>query len=115
MTCKRGEIVLVWFPNSDLQTFKRRPALVIQADDLGTGMAQVVLALVTSNVQRAGHPSRVLIPLDSPEGTASGLRSDSVVMTDNLATVLHKGIDRTLGRLPDTTAIDAALRHTLGL
>ena len=115
MTCKRGEIVLVWFPNSDLQTFKRRPALVIQADDLGTGMAQVVLALVTSNVQRAGHPSRVLIPLDSPEGTASGLRSDSVVMTDNLATVLHKGIDRILGRLPDTTAIDAALRHTLGL
>ena len=31
---KRGDVILVWFPNSDLKTFKRRPALVIQADEL---------------------------------------------------------------------------------
>jgi mRNA interferase MazF len=57
----RGDIVLVWFPNSDLQTFKRRPALVVQADQLETGIPQAVLAMVTSNLARRGHPSRVFV------------------------------------------------------
>jgi len=35
---KRGDVVLVWFPNSDLKTLKRRPALIVQADDLKTGL-----------------------------------------------------------------------------
>ena len=30
-----------------------------------------------------------------------GLRTDSVVMTDNLATIVHNEIDRVLGRLAD--------------
>jgi len=44
-----------------------------------------------------------------------GLLTDSVVMTDNLATVLEKEIDRAIGFCADMQAIDAALRHTLGL
>jgi len=44
-----------------------------------------------------------------------GLRLDSVVMADNLATVLEVEIDRRLGHVPDMIAIDAALRHTLSL
>ena len=35
---KRGDVVLVLFPNSDLVTFKRRPALVVEADNLDTGL-----------------------------------------------------------------------------
>ncbi len=60
--CKRGDLVLAWFPHSDLQTFKRRPALVVQADNLGTQLPQLVLALATSNLARLGHPSRVFVP-----------------------------------------------------
>jgi len=44
-----------------------------------------------------------------------GLLTDSVVMTDNLATVLDTEIDRVIGRCPDMQAIDASLRHTLQL
>lgn len=44
-----------------------------------------------------------------------GLRIDSVVMTDNLATVLDADVDRIIGRLADMRAVDAALRHTLNL
>jgi mRNA interferase MazF len=36
-------------------------------------------------------------------------------MTDNLATVRDSEIDRKLGVWPDMAAVDAALRHTLGL
>jgi len=43
------------------------------------------------------------------------LRTDSVIMTDNLATVAESEIDSVLGTLPGMSAVDAALRNTLGL
>lgn len=107
--------MLVLFPDSSLRTSKRRPALVVQADGLGIGLDQTVLALLSSNITRAKHRSRVLIRMGTPEGKASGLKQDSVIMTDNLRTVRHELIDRVIGHLPDMTAVDAALRHTLGL
>jgi mRNA interferase MazF len=112
---KRGDVVLVLFPNSDLATFKRRPTLVVQADHLDTGLPQVVIAMITSNLARRGHPSRVFIPLNSPDARAAGLRTDSVVMTDNLATVLDKAIVSRLGQLTDQTDVNTALRTTLAL
>jgi mRNA interferase MazF len=115
MTCSRGDVLLLLFPDSNLMTAKPRPALVVQANQLGTGLSQLVVAMVTSNLARGGHPSRVAVTLASPLGKASGLRTDSVVMTDNLATVMETRIHRVLGALPDMRAIDAALRHTLSL
>lgn len=110
----RGDVVLVLYPNSDLRTAKRRPALVIQANDLNTGLAQIIVAMISSRLFRANHQSRVLITVDSTEGASSGLLSDSVVMTDNLATVALLAIDRKIGALP-MSAIEDALRLTLGL
>lgn len=115
MTTRRGDVVLVLFPNSDLRTAKRRPALVIQAPDLNTGLPQTLVAMITSNLIRAGHPSRVEVRLASPAGRASRLRTDSIVMADNIATIANTEIDSVLGRLPDLNAVDAALRHTLAL
>jgi mRNA interferase MazF len=71
--------------------------------------------MITSNLTRRGHPSRVFFPLQSLEAKRAGLRTDSVIMTDNLATVLEKAIAGKLGRLDDLTAVEAALRATLGL
>jgi len=111
---KRGDVVLVLYPNSDLRTAKRRPALVIQANNLNTGLDQIIVAMISSRLFRANHPSRILITVDSAEGTSSGLLGDSVVMTDNLATVFLPAIDRKIGTLPMKT-VDSALRLTLGL
>jgi mRNA interferase MazF len=79
MLIKRGDVVRVYFPNSDLVSSKRRPTLVVQADDLATGLSQILLAMITSNLNRADHPSRVFIDLHTNEGKASGLRTDSVM------------------------------------
>lgn len=111
---KRGEIILALFPHSDLRTAKTRPALIVQADDLQTGLPQVIVAMVTSRSFRANHPSRILIRLSTSEGQRSGLLTDSVVMTDNLATIAEVAIDRVIGTLP-MKDVDRALRHTLGL
>jgi mRNA interferase MazF len=68
MPYKRGDVVLVFFPDSNLRTAKRRPALVIQADNLNTGLQQTIVAMITSNMSRADHQSRVRLLRDSPEG-----------------------------------------------
>ncbi|MEX0670290.1 MAG: type II toxin-antitoxin system PemK/MazF family toxin [Pirellulales bacterium] len=93
---------------------KTRPAVIVQADHLGTGLPQVVVAMITSRMFRAGHPSRVAVLKNSADGCDSGLLSDSVVMTDNLATKSETAIDRVIGRVA-RDAIDVALRLTLAL
>ena len=113
-TLKRGDVALVLFPHSDLRTAKPRPALIVQTDNLQTGLPQVVVAMITSRVFRANHPSRVLIKLDSTAGKDSGLLSDSVVMTDNLATISEFAVDRVIGKIP-MREVNKALKYTLGL
>ena len=74
MNLHRGDIVLVLFPDSNLRTAKRRPAMVVQADELGSGLAQTIVAMITSNMQRAGS---------EPSGGSSGKRERERVGTIN--------------------------------
>lgn len=111
---QRGDVVLVLFPNSDLRTAKRRPALIVQADHVQTDLPQVIVAMISSQIRRMNHPSRVSIQHTSLQRIQAGLLNDSVVMTDNLVTVQYTAIDRRIGSLP-MDEIDTALQHTLGL
>jgi mRNA interferase MazF len=112
---KRGDVILALFPDSNLKTAKKRPVLIVQADDLQTNLPQIIVVMVTSNLSRQNHPSRVLIELSTPNGKASGLVSDSVIATDNLATLHEKFIDKKLGNLPNMEEIEQAIAHTFGL
>ena len=89
-------------------------ALIVQGDNLQTGLSQVVVAMITSKLFRANHATRVVIYLNTPESQHSGLLSDSVVMTDNLATIYENAIERVIGKL-SINEIDKALRYTLNL
>jgi mRNA interferase MazF len=88
---------------------------VLQCDDLQSGLSQTIVAMISSNLARRGHPSRIFVSRASEEGRAAGLRLDSVIMTDNLATVLQTEMDSVLGRLPAMNVVDTALKHTLAL
>jgi mRNA interferase MazF len=115
MPFSRGDVVLALFPDSNLKTAKERPVIVLQRDALGTGLQQTIVAMITSNLARSGHPSRVSVLHASNAGKSSGLTSDSVIMTDNIATLRDTEFDRQIGRIADMTAVDAAARHTFGL
>jgi mRNA interferase MazF len=115
MNFRRGDVVLVLFPDSNLRTAKRRPAVVVQADQLETDLPQRIVAMITSNMARAGHRSRVVVRIGSETARGCGLLMDSVIMTDNVATVLDSEIDRVIGTFRGMTEIDAALRTTLAL
>ena len=99
------------------------PLSELQFANLQTELPQVIVAMITSRMLRAqhreigGHDAASCPPisqLSTLEGQQSGLLTDSVVMTDNLATVAETEIDRIIGTLP-MGHVDAALRHTLEL
>ena len=115
MNFKHGDVILILFPDSNLQTAKRRPALVVMADDLDTGLSQTIVAMITSNLARADHPSRIRFDKTEPTGRAMGLLTDSIVMTDNLATVLENEIDRVIGHCPEMAQVQDSLRNTFSL
>ena len=47
---KKGDIVLVPFPFTNLKTIKKRPGLIISPDEYNT-KADVVIAFITSNLK----------------------------------------------------------------
>jgi len=111
---KRGDVILVKFPYSDLVSYKRRPALIVQDETVETGLSQRVLIQITSNLDRTGD-TRVLVRKDSPDGQAMGILSDSVIVADHLATVLPREIDKVIGRCTCMPEVETALRRVLGL
>jgi mRNA interferase MazF len=115
MDYKQGEIVLVWFPESDLITIKKRPALIIQADNLNTGLDQIIIAMITSNLERRFHKCRIFVDSDSVDGKESGLLSKSVIMLDNLATVKTKEIYKKIGNYSRIEEIKTCIRLTFNL
>jgi mRNA interferase MazF len=98
-----------------MRSAKRRPALVVQADRLGADLPQTIVAMITSNMARAGHASRVIVSVGSESAKGSGLLMDSVIMTENLATIHYSEIDRVIGSFEGLKEIDEALRTTLAL
>ncbi|MCI0555446.1 MAG: type II toxin-antitoxin system PemK/MazF family toxin [Anaerolineae bacterium] len=114
MSYSRGDVVLLLFPHSDLLTAKRRPALIVQSDNIDTGIQQKVVAMMTSNLLRTG-PTRVQVEAQSATGKAMGIQVDSAIVCDNLATVLNAQIDALLGHCPIMQEVDVALRATLAL
>lgn len=96
---------------------KRRPALVVQADRYNRRRAAVIIAAITSARAHAELPSKVPVARNSPEGQQAGLKLDSVVDCQTLATVPRSEIMRRLGRLTPALMgrIDSALQDALGL
>jgi mRNA interferase MazF len=110
-TCERGEVVLVRFVFADEQGAKRRPVLVLSTSAYQSARQELVVAALTSNVER-------LLPGDRAvrEWRAAGLPKPSLV-TGILRTVKPAMVERALGRLrpKDLKDVDASLRETLAL
>ncbi len=113
-TCRWGDVVLVRFPYSDLSRFRKRPALVVQDESVETGLSQRLVCQITSNVSRTGITG-VFVRKETPAGRTMGLRTDSMIVADNVATVLPRHIDRVIGRCTAMQEVGVALRRVLRL
>ena len=97
---KRGDVVLVPFPFTDLTTIKQRPALILSSKKFNAMQEDVIVIAITSNMtKRSGkHEYRIT----GIERTEAGLPKDAVVRCGKIVTIDQRLIRRTLGVLPDT-------------
>lgn len=113
MTLARGSVVLVAYPDSDLRTFKQRPALIVQNTQVNTGLSQVVVALITSNLRRTGA-TRVAVGRNNVAGKGMRLLVDSVIVCDVLQTVATHAILSVLGNCSVMNEVDTAFADDPG-
>jgi mRNA interferase MazF len=112
MTFRRGDVVLVPFPFSDLSTAKVRPAVVVSGALYHATEPDLLLAALTSKVAAATGPLDYLLD----DWRAAGLRYPSalkpVLFTLDPARVIYR-----VGALTpaDLTQVDERLRRALEL
>ena len=115
----RGDVVLIAFPFVADGQFQRklRPAVVVQADRYNRRRSAVIIAAITGMRTHARLPSKLAVEQASPEGRSAGLKLDSVVDCQTLATLPKDEIVRRLGKFPDDfmRRADQALADALGL
>jgi mRNA interferase MazF len=118
MKVSRGQIVTVDWQYSDRTGSKRRPALVVQADQYNAHLDDTILALVTSSSRRSvGAATQLVIDISTRDGSKAGLIINSVIQCENLATIDRQLILGVRGQLSPTMMdrIDECLRASLGL
>lgn len=94
---KPGDVVLVRFPQADLQAGKLRPALIVAM--VPGRHPDVLLALISSRLYQATPDlDEVIAPGDS-DYPASGLKAPSVVRLARLATVENSVVSARLGSI----------------
>lgn len=118
MNVNRGDIVLVSLPFASGASAKIRPVLVVQSDHNNSRLINTIVAAITSNISRAlVEPTQFLVDISTPEGNASGLRFDSAVTCEFLATIEQSQVKHSLGKLPDSAMqqVDGCLKAALGI
>lgn len=98
---RRGDVVRVDFPFTDIARGKKRPAVVIQNDRDNQKLRKTAVAMITGNLRRSGDPSHLLVDPSTPEGASSGLNGRSLVSCNNLYTLEQDCIQKRLGHLSD--------------
>jgi mRNA interferase MazF len=112
---KRGDIVLVPFPFTDLTAEKLRPAIIVSPDPQDF---DVIIAFISSIV-----PSGELPPVDflltsnHPDFPQTGLKKASVFKMKKLLTIERTKIIRRLGKVSPAIQkeLDGRLKEALGL
>jgi mRNA interferase MazF len=110
-TYKRGDVLLLPFPFTDLSATKRRPAVVLSIDAYNTRRLDLIVSPVTSDV--AGRQPEDCILSD---WSAAGLAKPSVVKAI-IGTIEQTQVVRKLGSLSvaDLRSVEQARAAVIGL
>jgi mRNA interferase MazF len=114
---KRGSIVLVRYPFTDLTSAKVRPAVVLTPDRYLSRMDDIIFLFISSVMPPDLVPTDFVLSPAHPSFSATGLKFPSVFRAHKLA-VLQKSLAlRLLGELDELlmAQINACLIEALGL
>ncbi len=90
---KKGDIILVPFPFTDLSDSKNRPALVLTDSEL-----DVTVAFISTQIQWKEETDILLQP-----DTENGFKKESLIRLSKLATIDKDLVFGRLGQLDNTT------------
>jgi mRNA interferase MazF len=113
----KGDIVLIPFPNSDLSPGKLRPALILYEDAIEN---ETTIAYISSKTPIILSPCDVLITRGTPSFDESGLKMNSVVKLNKIATIKSYYVAGLLGSTDEALqagvdkALDACLKFKAG-
>lgn len=117
MKLQKGDVVLcrVPMPSTQFQQFKRRPAIIVSANDINQILDDVMVVPCTSNRNRSLTIRQYLITGD--EIRITGIRVESVVRCESILTLNKSMIIRKLGHLSSEgmTQINRCLKIALSL
>ena len=98
---RRGDVVLVPFPFTDLTAVKQRPAVVLSSSPANRVRPDVIVVAITSQIPPNVAADEWMIP--APEWAAWGLPKPSMVKTAKLFTI-HQGlIKKAIGSVPGSS------------
>ena len=92
---KSAEIVLVKFPFSDLESSKKRPALVLNVTNVSSDIQLVTIAMITSRTEGIKLSGDFKVK----KWDEAGLLYPSLIRLSKIATVESSLIDKSLGKL----------------
>jgi len=96
---KRGSVVLVRYPFTDLSAVKVRPAIILTPDHLIVKLEDVLCLFISSIVPKKTLPTDFVLESSHPSFLKTGLKSRSLFRAHKLA-LLHKSlILRVLGEM----------------
>ena len=106
---KRGDVVIVVFPG---ELGKPRPAIIVQADELGDATTTILACPLSSDIRETARLRPILEP-----SAQSGLRVLSQLMADKITPLRRDHIRQRIGSLSDSECeqVDRALLIVLGL
>jgi len=111
---KRGDIVLYPFSFAEDKTrFKRRPALIVQSDDILHYSGNYLIAYITT--KSLSGPTRICIEKGSVLWEGTGLLDTSYVLTERIEVFNAEMLIAKIGHLSDMQSINQALRVTFAL
>ncbi len=106
---RKGTVILVPFPFTDLKGSKVRPAVIISKEKIGNDL---IVVFVTSQPKLSGKHVVLLQP-----STTNGIKAPSKVVCSKIATLENTIVLGELGSLSkaEVGAIDRELRKVLGI
>ena len=112
---KKGTIVLTRFPFTDFSSEKRRPAVIISADN--ERKSDVIIAFISSVIPTNLFPTDLLLSQDDPDFFQTQLHKTSVIRFDKIMTIEKELIAGELGNLPMELnyEIDKKLKIVFGM
>ncbi len=112
---KKGTVILVPFPFTDLSKSRVRPAVVLSHDKIAGD--DVIVAFISSVMPSRLMRSEYRIDLNHPHFSDTGLKVPSIIRCDKIATLDKKIILGELGFLAFDLykEIEKRLRYVFGL